>query len=251
MVTASSPGQVGARLQLPTRVLTMALLAAFVVACGPTSGTTAGQGTTADLSYVKAQLDKYSAIPAFAPPGPAFDAKKLAGKTIFSIPQLSTIPFLATIEASMKSIAGQSNLKFVEYPTQGTQDQWIRGFQQAISQHADAIAIDAMNPAVVQPYIAQAKAAGIPVISEQYYDLSQLPQAIPALAASRPDNFALAGKLEADWVIWDTQGKANVLVEANKENLSTGALKPTHSRMSSLLHAAARLASSRTSTSRL
>jgi ribose transport system substrate-binding protein len=203
--------------------LTSALFVVVALAAGG-AGASTGASTgisAANLNYVKGVVQKYGALPKFTAPGPPLAASKLAGKTIFSIPQLSTIPFLQTIENSMRGVAKKLNIKFVEYPTQGTQDQWIRGIQQAIGQHADAIALDAMNPSVVAPYIQQAKAAGIPVISEQFYDLTQLSLMERGLAATRSDNFIQAGRLMADWIIWDTRGKADVLIEANKEQVAT------------------------------
>src|SRR6266849_2434324 len=61
--------------------------------------------TAADLSYVAAQIAKAKAIPKFIPPGPAFNVKKAAGKTVFDIPISSAIPFVNTIDQAMQAVA--------------------------------------------------------------------------------------------------------------------------------------------------
>ena len=54
------------------------------------------------LDYFRDQLKPYQSRPVFQAPGPAFDAKHcMAGKSIFSVPDNMSIPFVASIEKSM------------------------------------------------------------------------------------------------------------------------------------------------------
>lgn len=204
-----------------------------VSACGsssPTSSAAANASggsstsTSADLTAVRKALATYEAVPTFQAPGPPIDVARLKGKTIYSIPQSSAIPFLSITDQAEAAIAKQYGINFVEYPNQGTPTDWIQGIEQAIAAHANAIILNALDPSLVGPQLQQARAAGIPTISAQYYDLSQLSSAPSALTAVRPDNFTEAGKLEADWAISATNGHANVLVVENREQLSTLAL---------------------------
>ena len=112
----------------------------------------------------------------------------------------------------------------MQYTTQGTPAEWIRGINQAIAVKASAILLDALDPRLVAPQVAAAKAAGIPVVSAQFFDLSQVSTASSDLAAVRADNFTQAAKLEADQAIKDTDGKADVVVVENEEQLSTIAM---------------------------
>ncbi len=173
---------------------------------------------------VRAELQKFEGVPKFTAPGGKIDVKALKGKTIYSIPQSSSIPFLATTEKAEAAIAKAAGVKFVEYPNQGQTSEWIRGINQAIAAHAGAILLNALDPRLVAPQLAAAKKAGVKVVSAQFFDLSQLKQVPSTVSAVRPDNFTQAAKLEADWAISDTAGKADVLVVENREQLSTVAM---------------------------
>jgi ribose transport system substrate-binding protein len=208
----------------------VALVASACSSSGGSSGTgtstspASSAGSGSGVAAAAAELAKHTGIPAFTPPGPSIDVSSLKGKTVYSIIQSSANPFLAVTESAQKALADKLGIKYVEYTTQGTPAEWMRGINQAIAVKASAILLDALDPRLVAPQIAAAKAAGIPVVSAQFYDLSQVSSAPTDLAAVRADNFTEAAKLEADEAIKDTDGKADVVVVENKEQLSTLAM---------------------------
>jgi len=191
---------------------------------GSTSVSTTSTGSSSNLAAVRAHLAQFQKVPSFTPPGPAIDVSSLKGKTIYSIPQTAAIPFLATTEQAEAAIAKAAGINFVEYPTQGNTNEWIRGIDQAVASHAGGILLNAMDPRLVAPQVKAAKSAGIPVVSAQFFDVSQVSQGASTLAGVRGDNFTQAGQLEADWAISDTNGKADVIVVENREQLSTQAM---------------------------
>jgi ribose transport system substrate-binding protein len=199
-----------------------ATLAGTVISAAPAGASPSF--TAADLAYVKAQITAYEKVPTFTAPGPAFKASKLAGKSIFNIPQSSSNPFLAVTDTAMAAIAKKLGINYTEYSNAGATSDWVSGVDEAVAQKADAISINALDPRLVGPQLAAAKAAGIPVTSEQFFDMDQINQRPKTLSAVRADFFAEAGRLEADWAILSTKGKANVLVVENKEQLSTLAM---------------------------
>src|SRR4051812_21627126 len=85
-------------------VLSFALLAAGASAAVP--------------SDVAKRVAQYKAIPKFVQPGPPIDASKARGKTIFIIPESSAIPFINTIDASIKKVAKMLGIKTSEYTNQ-------------------------------------------------------------------------------------------------------------------------------------
>ncbi len=223
----------------PLMVIAVAVGAALVsAACSSTSGTSAGGASSTvassaassaasgsgGVAAAAAELAKYTGIPTFTAPGPSIDISSLKGKTVYSIMQSSSNPFLAATETAQKALADQLGINYVQYTTQGTPAEWIRGINQAIAVKASAILLDALDPRLVAPQVTAAKAAGIPVVSAQFYDLSQVSSASSDLAAVRADNFTEAAKLEADQAIKDTDGKADVVVVENEEQLSTMAM---------------------------
>ena len=193
-------------------------------ASSASSSGSASSPSASGVDYAKTQIAKYTAVPQFTAPGPAFDAKKLAGKTIFNIPQNTSIPFLAATDTAMGAIAKRAGINFVEYPTQGQPNQWSQGVEQAVSQKVAGLSINALDPRLVAPQLQDAKTANIPVTSAQFFDFTQTSQVPPTVTADRADDFSQAAKLEADWVIADTGGKADVVIVENKEQLSTLAM---------------------------
>lgn len=193
---------------------------------GPTTSSTAvaASSAAANMTAVAQALSAHETLPAFTAPGPAVDVSSLKGKTVYSIPQSSAIPFLATTEQAEAAIAKRYGINFVEFPTQGSPEDWIRGIDQAVAAHANGIILNALDPRLVAPQLQQAKAAGIAVTSAQFYDLSQAAGAPSTLAAVRADDFTEAARLEADWTISDTGGHADVVVVENQEQLSTVAM---------------------------
>lgn len=209
--------------------LLAALITLLMAACG-TSGTSdtnskGGPGaSSADLKYVKSQIDKYMAVPTFTPPGGPIDASKLAGKHIFTIPTSSTVPFCNDVLDAMKPLAEKVGLKHTVWKNQGQPDQWVQGFNAAMSQGADLINAFCGLPAdQVAPQIQQAANHNIPVVSSHTYAVGQKP--LSSLAGVFYGAYTKAAKLMADWIIHDTDGKANVLVVTSPSTSNAPAME--------------------------
>ena len=203
----------------------LALLPALAAACGG-AGSSQNVSGRADVAGASAQIEAFKGIPKFVPPGPAFDAaKKLGGKTIFEIPITSEVPFVAAVERGMSEAAAEVGAKLVVYPNQGEPTQWAQGISTAISQRADAITLLAQDPALLAPQIAQAKNAGIPVIVLRTTGEGERCEADSNGkvygTTCVPGPFEEAGRLEADWVIQATNGKADALVITSNDARST------------------------------
>ena len=193
-----------------------ALLVAFVLvgvtaACGSSTPTPTGGGTISadNLAYVQAQVTKYEAVPTFVAPGPAFDATKVKGKLIYYIP-LALNPFNTAIANAAKEAGERAGVKVVIFPSTGTPSQWVAGMQTAITAHANLIDDLGVNPDVLLPQFAAAKAANIPITLSGFYDTSQTPS--PEVKGGADFPFTLAGQLMADYAIAQTKGNLNAVV---------------------------------------
>lgn len=206
------------RLGRRTRVLGFMAAGAFVAALGwsqvAMGRLQTGSQANDNLAYVKTQIAQASAVPKFIAPGPAFNASAAKGKKIFLIPETSAVPFLTAIDSSIVKLGKQLGVKVTEFPNQGQSAQWVQGINQAIAQKADAIILGA-PPEVLQPQLAQAKQAGIPVISLHLYDKT-MPRA-KGISATVFAPFTRAARLEADWAILDTKGKADAVIVTSNE----------------------------------
>jgi ribose transport system substrate-binding protein len=209
-------------------LIVVATLTALAASCGGVDGNEAADGTTrgtssaCDLHYVTKQIDDHKGIADWAYPGDPFDAKKAAGKTIFSIQENSTNPFTNTIVAGMKDVADKIGMKLVDYPNQGQHTQWIQGIQQAISQKVDVIVLSGgtIGPIYFKEQAAAADRAGIPIVTVVDRDLTQ--DAEPNTAARVGQPYAEAARLDADWIIKQTKCGANVLVITTNELIAGG-----------------------------
>jgi ribose transport system substrate-binding protein len=216
----------------PTRPLVgialVALLAGTVSACGSSSSsssaTTTGGGTTGTtgasaaspkLTEVKSQLADATAAPVFTDPGPAFDAKPDAGKTIFNMDSDSADPFYDAVDAGVEQAATAAHLKYVNYTNQGTVSEWIQGMDQAISEHVGAIILGGINPKDIAPQIKEAEADHIAVEeSHQYEKGTKTPS---DLQANNYGPFAESAKLMAEYAIAQTSGHVDALIITDNE----------------------------------
>lgn len=174
----------GTRLRARRRVGVLAvsgLAALGLAACSSSGGTSPstapsnastpaanspGSGSPSGLSNaITAKLTTMQAAPVFKAPGPAFDARSAAkGKSIYVIPYASQVP-VSSISADATVAAGKlvgADVHVVS--STGTSSDWVNGFNQAIAGKAAAIIIEGLPPAAIEPQLAQAESAKIPVV---------------------------------------------------------------------------------------
>jgi len=199
-------------------------LAGAVEACGGDGegGGGGGAGGETAIAAARAQLDRFRALPRFRPPGPAFDARRaLKGKRLFEILITSEVPFVAAVEKGMKQAAAEAGAELVVFPNQGNPSQWAQGIRTAIARKADAILLLAQDPALIGPQIRQARTAGIPVVVLR---TTGEDERCSLGTTCIPGPFEQAGRLEADFVIADSGGEADVIVVTSKDAPSTAPL---------------------------
>ena len=223
---------------LSRRLTPIVLLAAGAVALAacssggsstPTSSAPAPASSSASAGGAVPQsvLDsvaKFSAAPtSFTAPGPEVNTSTLKGKKIFVIPSIPN-PFVQNITDNIKAAGETQGLTTTVFDNQGQVSQWVQGIQQAIGSKQDIILLNGCpDPRALGPQIAEAKAAGIPTICVHFYDNS-LPdppacEGCADLAANVTAPFYDAGKAAADWIIADSQGKANTLIVGGSDIL--------------------------------
>lgn len=196
----------------------------FLAGTVATLALSAAGGAIAEEAVVtkaKALVAEYSQLPAFIPPGPAFDAKAcMAGKSIAAIPLASVIPFMQDILGGITDASEKVGFDLSIWENQGQPTQWSAGITNAINAKASLIQLMAgVDPATVEPQIEQARAAGIEVNVGHFYDYSQTP--VASLTSHVPNDFAKVGRILASWAIAKTEGKANILVIGSDEVVPT------------------------------
>ncbi|MGD9987936.1 sugar ABC transporter substrate-binding protein [Pseudonocardia sp.] len=177
----------------------------------------------------------YKGLPTFTPPGAPIDPSTLRGKRMFLIPLVPN-PFNQSIQDTMAEIAQKVGMEFTVYPNQGKPSEWVQGMNTALTAKPDIIVLStAPDPRTLQPQLAAAKAAGIPVLVTHFYDdSSPVPPTCEGCAAgvtalvTAP--FNVAGKAAADWIIADSKADANVLLIGGADVLPSPATLDTISK---------------------
>ncbi|WP_236950452.1 sugar ABC transporter substrate-binding protein [Mycobacterium sp. MS1601] len=189
------------------------------------SGATSVDG--ADSMDVDGAREAYTAAlaePVFEAPGPAFDAAEATGKLIFNIPASSSIPYLEAMNENMADVAERVGVRYKYYANQGQPDQWTQGVQQAINEKADVLVLSgAPDPALLQPQLKEARAAGVKVIVASLYpDGTALPDNVDALVTLPSVELQ---SLVTDYAIANSGESLNALVLIASEFPSTGPLQ--------------------------
>lgn len=192
------------------------LLAAFL-----TLAPLAAHADEAAMAAAKAILDAHRAMPTFTPPGEPFDAKAcMAGKSVLSVPVTMTVPFVEALEAAMTRAAGEVGFTYTLWENQGSLDAWIQGVAQAVAQKADLVDLaGGLNPELLGPQLAEAKAAGLKVTTTHLYDESQ--PAMEGIDGSAKIDYRAAGDILAAWAYTETEGAPNVLIIGSDDVLPT------------------------------
>lgn len=182
-----------------------------------------GAAVAADdpVAAAAADIAKYTSVPEFVAAGEPFDARAcMAGKKILSVPASSSVPFMATINASMAEVAKTIGFEFQVWENQGQPTQWVQGVEHGISGKFDLIDLLAgTDPRTLSAQTQTALDAGIKVTASH---VTGFEQEVPGtVTAAIPIDYKQAGKLLAEWAIVKTEGKANALVLTTDEVLST------------------------------
>lgn len=217
----SSPAPTRTRLARPALLAAALSGVLFLSACSATSTASSGSSDdSAGVEHATSQITTASVDPEFTFEGKPFDMSKIAGKTIFNIPNSSAVPFIVSVDEAGQQLAEEYGAKWIEYTNQGTPTEQSAGIDQAISRKADIIVLaQGVNGELIVPALKRAKAAGIPVlISHTYQTGEALPDQLQDLVAAQVTApFHEAAKLNADWAIKETKGAGDVLIITSSE----------------------------------
>jgi ribose transport system substrate-binding protein len=189
------------------------------------SGSASGSAASADggSPAVASALAKYQAQPTFTAPGPAFDAKAAAGKTVWVVPTSSAVPLVIQDETAIKQALGTVGVKSQAVTTSGLVTEWVNGIDQAVSQKADGIILIGVDPNLVRPQLAAAAAAHIPVV----YTFSITGQPVaPYVTGNAAIDYPEAGDVMVLKAIADTDGNAHIALIESKELASHQSMIP-------------------------
>ena len=205
-----------------------ALLAAACGSSGP-SGTTLSKGVTFAQGLARAKaLVAQDTKPTtnFPPPGPAINVKSLKGKSVWYVPISLSAPVFAISNGTLKTALSKVGITEHSCSGQANPSATSACINQAVAQGAGAIITDAIPVALAANAVASAESHHIPVLIMN--QLPPAPGAPGAVKGSGDDKLAYQPlqapntiAADAEWIIADSGGKANVLMEPYTDSPST------------------------------
>lgn len=180
----------------------------------------------ADMDAAKALIAKYSELPTFTAPGPAFDAKAcMADKKVFVIPLTNANPFNAAISQGFVDAAELLGVELRDWETQLDPAGWIQGINTAVAEGFDLIDLQGgLPPEFLQPQILEAQAQGVKVTATHNWDATT--QGAPDwMDGAANTDYVTVGEIIAAWTIVQTGGKVNALVLGPDEITPTAPLR--------------------------
>jgi ribose transport system substrate-binding protein len=193
---------------------------------GGSSGTL--EGASAPLSQAKSELAELEKpVTKLTPSGEPFDARKSTeGKTVGWVTVTNSIPFTTIMFQGVDPAAKMLGLKIDVCDGKGQPAEWARCFSRFIGQKVDLIVSQSVDPRILKASIAAANKANIPVVTTS----SNFPGAKlwPGTAAEDPQPFKEVGKAMGDFMVADSNGKANaLLITSNEVYTSPGQVAAT------------------------
>jgi len=178
------------------------------------------------LENAKALVAQYSKLPAFEPPGPAFDAKMcMKDKKVFVVPLTNQNPFCVAIAEGMKIAASTVGFPIKVWETQFSPDQWTQGMNKAVEEGYNLIDLEgALPPELIAPQIGEVRKKGVKVTVTHDYDATtqKAPDIVDGAANT---DYVTVGKIIAAWTIAKTGGKVNAIVMGPDEITPTPPLR--------------------------
>ncbi|UDY23450.1 sugar ABC transporter substrate-binding protein [Nocardioides sp. Kera G14] len=187
---------------------------------GSDSSTTAAASSSTDTSTGSDALaDLTKPLDAYPVPTDAVDAKALSGKTIYYIPISQQAPQFSITAKGLTAAAAKVGAKVQVCDGKGTPTDIGACVGQATSAKAAAIIVDAIPYGLAANGLDAAQKAGIPVIVGNNIPDEAHP-ASKTLAYVGPEAGGDMEKALARFVIADSDGKANLLINADTDGPS-------------------------------
>ncbi len=208
------------RSRLATRIsVAMVAIAstAVLAACGGSDGGSSSTAATSSGDAGAAQaaaqkvIDAGTAPVAFKAPGPAFDIAAAKGADVWIVCNDTSLPFVQQVVKGFEQGADAAGMRVRLFNAKGDTAAAARGIQQAVAAKAKAIVVFGITFKYVQRAIAEAKAAGIPVVGALNVDVKAGLEQDAAGEVSI--DYGRSGELIAAYAVANTDGPAHAVYQ--------------------------------------
>jgi ribose transport system substrate-binding protein len=178
--------------------------AAASTASSTTASTTSSEASGVDAAKVAVEKGRQE-VTGFTAPGPALDASKLKGGSVWYIPVSASIPVLQVEAKGVQEAAQALGLKYETCDGKFVPASASACIKQAINAGATGIISDSVDPTTVGPALAAAKAKKIPVVAANSQGTPNADIQFQSMGDIESQPLAM------NWIVADSEGKANVL----------------------------------------
>jgi ribose transport system substrate-binding protein len=202
--------------------LSLAAVALLAAACssgpsgsGATSSSSPSSSVATGVAYAQAQVAQYEKVPPVikAPGPPLTNEASLHGKAVWFIPLGINIPYFAAVTAGAEQAAKAAGVNMHVCDGNLNPSTITTCMNQAVTSGAAGVIADGYTPAFVQPAVNNLAAHHVPLVDADHAQgggndtLSYL-----------GNNSYLQSELAADWIIANSNGKADILAVENTED---------------------------------
>lgn len=149
------------------------------------------------------------------------DLAGLEGKKVAIVSLVQAVPIVLQWEEEMNAAFEGSGLEVTSFDGKFDPNEWGRGVEQAIADQADLIFLLGIPPIAVAPQIADADAAGIPVIASLQGTPGKTLSDVPELTADVGFDYRIPGEMIAQWFVADSGGTGNALILSSDDNTAS------------------------------
>ncbi len=189
------------------------LFVAVLASCGTSTGEGAAQAGSVDgaacASGARQAVDDSRRSPQLVLPPGGLDLASLKGKSVWMILAVNT-PATAEIGRGFEAAAAAAGVTPTVFDGRGAVATWAAGIAQAQAQGASGIILLSIPPETVAQPIADAAGRGVTVV-DSFAGGPTAPLAQGVFAHTTFDP-AASGRTLADWVLADSNCRANVLI---------------------------------------
>jgi ribose transport system substrate-binding protein len=200
----------------------LACLGAICVAASLASVASASGSASAGVTYAKQQLAKYEKLQSsWTAPGPALKnvKKKLRGKTVWYVPVFLQAPYFTADSTDLAQVLSLVGAHLHICDAAANPSTATTCINEAVAAKPAAIVTDAMNYSFAATATKAAIKAKIPVVATDNDDAQGFPKTKDLVTVSH--DLPLSAALAADWIIANSNGKANVLYAADNSDDGT------------------------------
>lgn len=224
--------------RIATRLLALLLILSLVAAAcgsddggsassdGDTTASTDDGGDAAGSDGVEEAKKLFAAAAepvTFAVPdgvGPV-DLAAVQGKKVAIINLVAAVPILTQWQDEMTEAFEGSGVELTYFDGNFDPSEWSRGIENAIADQVDVIFLLGIPAAAVAPAIADADAAGIPVLTSLQGTPGKSRADVPELTADVGFDYRVPGAVIAQWFVADSNGQGNALIMSSDDNSSS------------------------------